>query len=267
MRVVAFAGPSLTAADRAAFPGVEWRGPAEAGDLLRLPRHEPLTICLIDGYFDHRAAVRHKEILLLLAEGVPIVGGSSIGALRAAEMAPFGMRGVGDIYRAYADGRITGDDEVALAHGPEEWGWRPLSVPLVDVRATLVRAVRAEILRAKEARAAREAAAEIYYVDRTWEAVFSCLQPDLARCLRGALPQLEMPLKRLDALRCLRAAVAGPPPPPPRPVAVRTVFLEALAEECGLDPTTLLQAPGGAARAATRGARRSGTDCDSAPNA
>ena len=59
-------------AERAHSPRAEWRGPVEAGDLLRLPMRRPLSICLIDGYFPYRPAVGHKEILLLFAQGVPI---------------------------------------------------------------------------------------------------------------------------------------------------------------------------------------------------
>ena len=78
MRVIAFAGPSLPPAARSAFPGVEWRPPVEAGDLLRLDAGPGTTICLIDGYFDHRPAVRHKEIMLLLSAGVRVLGAASI---------------------------------------------------------------------------------------------------------------------------------------------------------------------------------------------
>lgn len=267
MTVLAFAGPSVRPEERAAFPEVEWRGPAEAGDLLRLPVGRPVTICLIDGYFDHRPAVRHKEILLLLSEGVPIVGGSSIGALRAAEMAPFGMQGVGAIYRAYAEGRIEGDDEVALAHGPEEWGWRPLSVPLVEVRASLCRALRTGIVDAGEARTVREAAATIHYVDRTWEALFSAVPARAGSRLRAALPQIEVALKRIDAIACLRAAAAVPQRHRPRPPLVSTLFLHSLMEECGIDPAARLKAPSATGRASTRAGRRSETGYGRAPSA
>ena len=63
MRIIAFAGPSLSEADRAAFAGIEWRPPAQAGDLLRLERGDRPTVSLIDGYFDHRPAMRHGETL------------------------------------------------------------------------------------------------------------------------------------------------------------------------------------------------------------
>jgi hypothetical protein len=236
MKVVAFVGPSLLPGDRDDHPGVEWRPPAEAGDLLRLPRERPLTICLIDGYFDHRPAVRHKEILLLLSEGVRILGAASIGALRAAEMADFGMAGVGAIYRGYAGGRITGDDEVALVHGPAEWGWRPMSVPLVDVRATLCRAVRTKLLAIAEARALLGAAAATHYPERSWEGLIGCAPlPAATRArLREWLGASEVAQKRIDALACLAAARAGTSVRVPRPPMVKTSFLDALARECGV---------------------------------
>lgn len=237
MTILAFAGPSLSAADRAAFPNIEWRPPAEAGDLLRLAAGDLPAICLIDGYFDHRPAVRHKELLLLLAKGARIYGASSIGALRGAEMAPFGMTGIGAIFAAYARGSLTGDDEVALIHAGPDRDWRPLSVPLVDVRATLCAARRARALEASEARALLGAAAAIHYVERSWRSICAAL----ATAARGKafLAWLEtgsVSQKRADALACLAAAIRGAGAPPAPPPFVRTCFIEALARECGLDP-------------------------------
>ena len=236
MRIVAFAGPSLPPADRDAHAGVEWRPPVQAGDLLRLARERSLTICLIDGYFDHRPAVRHKEILLLLSEGVRILGAASIGALRAAEMAEFGVIGIGAIYRAYASGRITGDDEVALVHGPAEWGWRPMSVPLVDVRATLCRAVRTKVLGIADARALLRAAAAIHYAERSWQQLTACtpLPPATLDGLTQWLGEGQVAQKRIDARACLAAARAGTFARRPRPPMVNSSFLNALARECGV---------------------------------
>jgi hypothetical protein len=236
MRVIAFSGPSLTADDRADFAGVEWRPPAQAGDLLELEPEPGLVVCLIDGYFDHRPAVRHKEILLLLSEGVCIFGAASIGALRAAEMSSFGMIGIGSIHRAYADGRLVGDDEVALVHATGERDWRPLSLPLVDARATVCRAVRERILRLPEARAILCAAAGIHYVDRIWKLVIdSAFLPVEAREAFGAwLVSGEVAQKRRDALACVRMALSGGKPDGPRPTLVPTVYLMSLARERGI---------------------------------
>jgi TfuA protein len=222
MRVIAFAGPSLPPAAREPFVAIEWRPPAEAGDLLRLDAGPGATICLIDGYFDHRPAVRHKEILLLLSEGVRVLGASSIGALRAAEMDGSGMVGIGAIYSAYRRGTIVGDDEVALIHGPAESGWKPLSVPLADVRATLASAVRRRRVGKAEARALLHRAAAIHYVDRNRSA--------LATWLSGEI--IEQ--KKADAILCLQAAMQ-PGESGARPERVVTSALRQLASGCGIN--------------------------------
>jgi hypothetical protein len=222
MRVIAFAGPSLPPSARPAFASVEWRAPAEAGDLLRLDAGPGDTICLVDGYFDHRPAVRHKEILLLLSAGVRVLGAASIGALRAAEMDSTGMIGVGAIYRAYRRGTINADDEVALIHGDAASGWKPLSAPLVDIRATLARAVRAKAIDAAGARALFGRAAAIHYVDRS--------RNEVGRWLPGTLVEQ----KRTDAEQCLLAAVRGVADRP-RPERIVTSALRALGRECGID--------------------------------
>jgi hypothetical protein len=233
--IVAFAGPSLPPEARQAFSGVDWRPPAAAGDLLRLDVLRGSTICLIDGYFDHRPAVRHKEILLLLSGGVRVLGAGSIGALRAAEMSPQGMIGIGAIYAAYARGTITGDDEVALIHAPAEFDWRPMSVSLVDVRATLCRALREQVLKRAEARALLQTAQAIHYVDRDWPLVLK--RHGGSPRLEAWLPSGQIDQKKLDALACLRAA-CSPAIAIPRPQMVRTRFLDLLAKGCGIDLET-----------------------------
>ena len=233
MTVFAFAGPSLVSADRAAFPGVDGRAPAGAGDLLRLGAAAGDVVCLIDGYFDHRPAVRHKELLLLLSRGVAILGASSIGALRAAEMRPYGMIGVGAVFAAYARGALTGDDEVALVHAGPEQDWRPVSIPLVDVRATLVPARRERAVTRGEARALLRAAAGIHYIDRDWPSV--CLATDLESDFRRWLETGAVSQKRADALACLAAAQAEPRPAFARPELVRTNFLDKLIRLCGAE--------------------------------
>lgn len=236
MKITAFAGPSLAAGDRAAFPDIDWRPPAEAGDLLRLSIGDVATVCLIDGYFDHRPAVRHKELLLLLSEGVRIFGASSIGALRAAEMQAFGMIGVGAIFDAYARGTVQGDDEVALIHAGPDQDWRPLSVPLVDVRATLCRARRREIIGREEARALLEAAASIHYIDREWTSVVAAARGGMgSRAFENWLERGAVSQKHDDAVACVRAASGKAAVERVPPQLVRTSFLDALAGECGVD--------------------------------
>lgn len=241
MTIIAFAGPSLTAADRAARPQVDWRGPAEAGDMLRLRAREGSVVCLLDGYFDHRPSVRHKELLLLLSRGIAVLGASSIGALRAAEMDSLGMVGVGAIYRAYASGRLCGDDEVALVHAPQGWGWKALSLPLVDCRANLHRALRGGILTSQEAREALQAAKAIHYPDRNWPSLLGTTNLPAARqtTIIEWIEARGVSQKRLDAIACLDAATQRGLRTQPAPPMVRTSLLAALARECGLAPEEL----------------------------
>lgn len=75
--------------------------PVSQGDIAGLLRRRPRVIGIIDGYFERVPAVWHKEILLALSAGVHVVGGASMGALRAAELHSFGMVGVGEVFAWY----------------------------------------------------------------------------------------------------------------------------------------------------------------------
>jgi hypothetical protein len=209
--------------------------------MLRLQAGEGDVVCLIDGYFDHRPSVRHKELLLLLSRGVAILGASSIGALRAAEMDSFGLIGVGSIYRAYAGRRLWADDEVALVHAPEEWGWRALSLPLIDCRANLHFGLRSGFLTIEEARQSLRAAQAIHYAERDWPGLLGMTSISYLRqqqILQWAV-SLNLSQKRLDALACLNAGESGEYTRMLRPAMVRTSLLEALGRECGLAPQEL----------------------------
>ncbi|HZF11038.1 MAG TPA: TfuA domain-containing protein [Thermoanaerobaculia bacterium] len=140
--VIVFAGPCLAApggfaAELAEIPGIEIRPPARRGDLLAAVARRPHTLVLLDGYYYTVGAVTHKELLYALEAGIRVIGAASLGALRAAEMAPFGMLGVGKIFAWFRDGALDGDDEVALLHAPEELGYRAVTVALVEVRDAL----------------------------------------------------------------------------------------------------------------------------------
>lgn len=138
MRIVVFCGPSLPGAEvAAALPTAEQRGPAAQGDVLRAVLDGADRIGLIDGYFETRPAVWHKEILFAMTRGLTVFGAASMGALRAAELHSFGMVGIGRIFAAFRDNILTDDDEVAVTHGPEALGYPSLSVAMVDLRERL----------------------------------------------------------------------------------------------------------------------------------
>src|SRR5688572_27665050 len=134
-QVVVFLGPSLPATDAKAILPCEVRPPARQGDVFRALGDRPRLIVLLDGVFEHSPSVWHHEIVATNAAGVPMIGASSMGALRAAEFVGTRMiEGVGEVFRAYATGKLVDDGEVALLHASAEHGFRPLTVPLVNVR-------------------------------------------------------------------------------------------------------------------------------------
>lgn len=170
MRIIVFVGPTLRPA--AGFPdiggNVEWRPPAERGDIYHAAKAGKAVIGLIDGYFRHVPAPQHKEILWAIGRGNVVFGAASMGALRAAELWPFGMIGVGRIFEAYVAKRLCRDDEVAIEHGPEELGYAATSEALVNIRYTFARAVEREQLAEKVANRCIEIAAATFYPGRSF---------------------------------------------------------------------------------------------------
>ncbi len=220
---VVFVGPSLAGPAVAAPPGIALRPPAAAGDLYRAARAGARVIGLVDGVFEDRPTVWHKEILWALSRGTRVLGAASLGALRAAECAPFGMEGVGAIFARLRGGEIEDDHELALAYAPRELDYAPLSEPLVNVRATLDAARAAGILPAGGAAALLATAEALPYKALTWRRLVAALPAETSDETRAAfeawLPEGRVDLKRADALALLDAVAAAAAEPPRPPAA------------------------------------------------
>ncbi len=202
--VVVFLGPTLSHDDARHVLDAEYLPPAAHGDVLRAALHRPRAIGLVDGVFERVPAVWHKEILFALSEGVHVYGAASMGALRAAELDAFGMRGIGDVYRAYADGMLEDDDEVAVAHADAEHGFRALSDAMVDVRATLEAALAAGVIGAGTADSLVVCVKSTFYAERALVAALDRNNDEHER-LRAWLPAGRVERKREDALELVRA--------------------------------------------------------------
>ena len=224
----------------------EYRPPAAHGDVLRAALRRPRAIGLVDGVFERVPAVWHKEILFALSEGVHVYGAASMGALRAAELDAFGMRGVGDVYRAYADGVLEDDDEVAVAHADAEHGFRALSDAMVDVRATLAAAVAAGVVDGATADRSWRRVKATFYAERALVAALDRGDEEHER-LRAWLPDGRVERKREDAFELLRAIRARPRRGP-------------RAVQAGVDAAADALLGGGAALGRARGGDDPGTD-------
>jgi len=127
-----------------------------------------------------------------------------MGALRAAELDGFGMRGIGEVYRAYAEGVLEDDDEVSVAHAGAEDGFAALSDPLVDVRATLDAAVSSGIVGERTAAEIVARVKATYYPKRSLLGALDAHDGEHLR-LREWLPDGWVRRKRDDALALVRA--------------------------------------------------------------
>lgn len=165
-RTIVFLGPSLDQAAAEKILKAEYRPPAKRGDLTRAVEDGAEIIVLIDGVFHQDSAVAHREVLAAIKKGVTVVGASSMGALRAAEMHTLGMTGIGKIFEMYRDGTLVSDDEVALVFDPVS-GYA-LSEPLINIRCTLKKAEAAGIITAADRKALLAAAHAIFYPQRIY---------------------------------------------------------------------------------------------------
>ncbi|MFJ4706736.1 TfuA-like protein [Streptomyces anulatus] len=169
MTVHVFSGPTVPAARvREVLRDAVTHPPVRHGDLMRLGAGPGDIVLIIDGLWHQSAPVRHKEILVLLAAGVAVVGAASMGALRAAELAPYGMVGIGRIFEDFRSGVLDADDEVAVLHTDDG---RPLSEALVNLRAALTRAAADGQLSHTEADRLAGLARSLSYTSRSWAAL------------------------------------------------------------------------------------------------
>lgn len=221
MKIVVFLGPTLPLEQARARLDADYRPPAGRGDVYRAALEQPLAIGIVDGVFRSQPAVWHKEILWALNEGIHVLGGASMGALRAAELAPFGMVGVGRVFEQFRSGALEDDDEVAVTHGPAELGFVALSEAMVNIRPTLQAAAAAGVLDPDQSQALVVQAKALFYADREYprllqQAGAAGIGPHALERLRRWLPQGWVDQKRTDALALLDALQALRQAPPGR---------------------------------------------------
>jgi hypothetical protein len=209
MKVIIFAGPTISAEEVRALLDADVRPPAAQGDVYRAAVERPGIIGIIDGYFERVPSVSHKEVLWAMKEGTHVLGAASIGALRAAELAQFGMEGVGDVFEAFRRGELDADDEVAVAHASAEGGYRALSVAMVDIRATLAAMAEQGVIGDRTCGKLIDIARTLFYADRIYPALIvrgreaGLPEQELDR-LRGGLLSGRVERKKQDAIALLR---------------------------------------------------------------
>lgn len=207
MTAAVFIGPSAPPAHAATVLDATFLPPVRRGDidaLLSAPT-PPTHIGIVDGKFLHEPSISPKEILVALDRGVRVYGASSMGALRAVELSPYGMVGIGAIYGLFQSGELDADDEVAITFDPDTL--EAFCEPLVNMRLAFTAARERGLLSRAGEQALVTAAKAIYFPQRTYRAVLHSVgdrlstreRDEVERFLHTTAPDA----KREDALAML----------------------------------------------------------------
>ncbi|MCP8310848.1 MAG: TfuA-related McrA-glycine thioamidation protein [Candidatus Methylarchaceae archaeon HK02M1] len=207
-KIIIFTGPSLNPKKaKELFDKATYMPPIKRGDATKAFKNGAKIIGIIDGIFFSEVAVSPRELLYLLDKGVILIGGSSMGALRAAELDVFGMVGVGRIYEMYRNGEINSDDEVALIFSPDTL--EPLSEPLINIRYNSKVFVERNLIKAKTAEKILKLSQKLYYPLRTYRRIVNiAVNEKLLTSWEGdeILDLIEthrIDLKNLDAIKVI----------------------------------------------------------------
>jgi len=215
MKAIGFIGLTIEAEEANKFLDIHYLGPVQAGDIpTAIAEFNPQVIVIIDGLFRRTASVLHKDILYAISRGITVFGAASIGALRAAELYEYGMKGVGKIYFDYLSGHLTGDDEVAVttyfvpasySQSTDRWIMDDDSDALVNIRATLENAL--GLIDTEPKKRLLSYAKKLCFIDRRWSTL---LDPktygytnDPYLMLRKKLANIRVNQKKIDAISCL----------------------------------------------------------------
>ncbi len=215
-----FLGPSLNVDEaRAIYPEGHFLSPVKCGDIFQAMRLKPKRIAIIDGIFEQTAAVWHKEILFALEKGVQVIGASSMGALRAAELSDFKMQGVGEVFQLFHTNELVDDDEVAVLHMPAQSQHEPISDAMVSVRATLKAALQKAIIAEDFSQSLELSIKAQHYRERNLKQALENLKTKESEALLAWLEQDNyVDLKKRDAIGLLEYCRDNTPQTPKEPI-------------------------------------------------
>ena len=215
MKTVVFCGPSLDRSTLQRITRADIANPIRRGNLDQWMEHDVFVI--LDGEFAQSLSVSPKEILRALDAGKTVIGASSMGALRAAELSGYGMIGIGWIYNRFVHASVRREDDVALTYSPVDFVAH--TIPMVNVEYWLERlCADGDVSRRERAVIARRART-IFYAERTETKLLAALEQTLGRSRLTTL--LQETAGRIPDIKALDAEQA-------------VVFADRLARESSL---------------------------------
>lgn len=160
LKTIVFVETSLAHAEAINFlPNAFYMPSIKKGDVIKAIKMGYKRIVIIDGHFGWTPSIWHKEIMMALDYKIEVFGAASMGAIRAAELDMYGMKGIGTVYSMYKNEDIDGDDEVAIVVSPYT-GQK--TIPLINIRITL------QNLKFKSKKNIFSKIKNIFYAERTW---------------------------------------------------------------------------------------------------
>jgi TfuA protein len=214
---IIFIGPSLNHDKARKIFQADYRAPAKKGDLIMLltstfsnsvevPNFTNF-VGLVDGLFLQDYPPTPIEVYLLLSnKNFHVVGGASIGALRAVELEKFGMVGIGKIFELFRNGATDADDEVAVTFQQGARG-DIQSEAMIDIRFNLFVACRRKIITGRVKRVIAKTAKSIYFPYRNYTHILEQTRlefPELSTQLdsfSAYINENRLSLKEYDAIK------------------------------------------------------------------
>jgi TfuA protein len=217
---IIFVGPSLSLQKARKIFDADYRGPAKKGDLLVLSasslislKNQPNAINfvgLIDGLFLQDYPPTPIEVFQLLSnKNFRVVGGASIGALRAVELEKFGMVGIGKVFELFKNGTTNADDEVAVTFDLGD-GVSIQSEAMIDIRFNLFIAHKKNIITKRTKHIIAKTAKSIYFPYRNYSNIIEETRtkyPELSRELDSFSSYINhhrLSLKEIDAIKVIK---------------------------------------------------------------
>lgn len=199
-----YLGPTLEIKLAKQILAGDYQPPVKRGDIGQAIAEGVKRILIIDGVFFNTLSVSVVEIREAIHYGVEVWGASSMGALRAVEAGPIGMRGWGEVYRQYLEGDIDNDDAVALTF---DENYVSISEPLVNIFSALRFMIQINIITPSEEQELRRISEETYFPDRILSIVLrkSSLDSERSKRILNLLLQTRTywDIKRKDAITLL----------------------------------------------------------------
>lgn len=198
-----FAGPSASRAMKASTPfNVKWLGMAKRGDVAKARDNGAEHILLLDGHMVDQYPPSPKEVAEVIADGALVVGAASLGALRAVELMPLGMLGLGWVYNRFAAGDLTAEDELLTV---QDVKGASLSVPAINVRYGLEKLAIKGIIGGMTMCSALRSIKSVYFPYRTKSKVEEILlEAGLQRTEVDYILSMHCNIKHKDSMLALK---------------------------------------------------------------